>query len=86
MNTLIDTEINPAIEKVEGVRAVQVYNSITGDVTWVLDVHDMAMIDRIIADPGCKAVLGKALAYLVRIGGEILYDRPMWQGLYGRSS
>ena len=85
INTLIDAEINPAIEKVTGVRSVHTYNSINGDVTWVLDIQDMATIDRILADPGSKAVLGKVLAYLVRIGGEVLYDRPTWQGAYGRS-
>ena len=82
INKLIDTEIIPAVEKVEGMRSAQAYNSIAGEITFVLDVQDLATVDRILADPGCKAVLGKMLDFVVRTGGEVLYDRPTWQGLY----
>ena len=84
VNKLIDTEIIPAVVKVEGVRSAQAYNSIAGELTFVLDIQDLATIDRLLADPGCRAVFGEIYAYLVRTGGEVLYDRPVWQGLYGK--
>ena len=84
VNKLVDTEIIPAVEKVEGVRSAQAYNSITGELTFVLDMQDLATIDRLLADPGCRAVFGKMYENLVRTGGEVLYDRPVWQGLYGK--
>jgi hypothetical protein len=84
VNELIDTEIVPAVEEVEGVRSAQAFNSITGELTFVLDMQDLATIDRLLADPGCRAVFGKMNEFLVRTGGEVLYDRPVWQGLYGK--
>ena len=85
INKFTDTELIPAVEKVEGVRSAQAYNSITGELTFVLDIRDLATIDRLLADPGCKAVLGKTLAFMVRTGGEVLYDCPLWQEMYGKS-
>ena len=85
INKLIDTEIIPALEKVEGVRSAHAYNSIAGELTFVLDTQDMATVDRILADPGLKAVMGKLFNVLVCIGGEVLYDRQRWEGLYGTS-
>ena len=82
INKLIDTGIIPAVEKVEGMRSAQAYNSIAGEVVFLLDMEDMATVDRILADPGCKAVLGKGYDWLVRTAGEVLFDRPRWQGLY----
>jgi hypothetical protein len=84
INRLIDAETIPAIEKVEGVRSVRAYNSITGDLTFVLDIQDMATVDRILADPGVRAGMAGFYDLTVRTGGEVLYDRPAWQGLYGR--
>ena len=84
VNKLIDTEIIPVVGKVEGVQSAQAYNSITGEVTFVLDIQDLATIDRLLADAGCRAVFGRLYDYLVRTGGEVLYDRPTWQGLYGK--
>ena len=84
VNRLIDTELIPALETIAGVRSAQAYNSIAGEVTFVLDMEDMATIDRILADPGLKPVMGRVLyEWMVRVGGEVLYDRPVWQGLYG---
>ena len=41
---------------------------------------------RILADKGCQAVFGEFYAHSVRTGGEIFFDRPAWQALYGRTS
>ena len=85
INKLIDTELIPPIEKVEGVQSAKAYNSITGEVNIVMEMQDLATVDRIMADPGVKAAAGKIYDVLVRTGGEVLYDRPQWQGLYGKS-
>ncbi len=85
INKLIDAEIIPAIEKVEGVQSIKAYNSITGEVNMVMDIQNLATVDRIMSDPGVRAVAGKIYDVLVRTGGDVLYDRPKWQGLYGKS-
>ncbi len=84
VNRRIDTEAIPAISKVDGVRSVQAYNSISGEVTFVLDIENMATVDRILADAGTRAGMAWTYDLLVRTGGEVLYDRPVWQHLYGR--
>ena len=85
INKLLDTEIIPTINKVEGVRSSTAFNSITGEVVFVLDIQNLATVDRILSDPNLKPVMGKIYDVFVRTGGEVLYDRPQWQGLYGKS-
>jgi hypothetical protein len=84
INKLIDDEVVPAVTNVEGVHSAQAFNSITGEVTFVLDVENLAAVDRIMADQGCMSVLGKFSGFVVRTGGEILYNRVAWQELYGK--
>jgi hypothetical protein len=85
INRLIDEEMIPAVTKVEGVRSATAYNSITGEVVFILDIQDLATIDRVLVDQGLSAAFGKLMKNLVRSGGEVLYDRPAWQTLYGKS-
>jgi hypothetical protein len=85
VNRLIDTKIIPAGTAVEGVRSVAGYQSITGELVLMLDIADLATVDRILADKGCQAVFGELYALTMRTGGEILFDRPAWQALYGKS-
>ena len=86
INRLIDTKIIPAADKVKGVRSSACYQSSNGELVMILDVADLATVDRILADKGCQAVFGEFYALCVRTGGEILFDRPAWQALYGRTS
>ena len=86
INKQIDEETIPVIEKVDGVRSVRAYNSINGELVSILDIENMATIDRILEDPGCAATLGKTLDDWSRSGGEVLFDRPSWQALYGKKS
>jgi hypothetical protein len=85
LNRVIDDEVAPALMKIEGVRSVEAYNSITGELVMLLEIENLAAVDRTLSDPGVAAVAGKWLAVAVRTGGEILYDRPAWQGLYGEN-
>lgn len=86
VNRLIDTKIIPAANKVKGVRSSASYQSSNGELVMILDVADLATVDRILADKGCQAVFGELYALCVRTGGEIFFDRPAWQALYGKSS
>ena len=86
INRLIDTKIIPAADKVKGVRSSACYQSSNGELVMILDVADLATVDRILADKGCQAVFGEFYAVCVRTGGEILFHRPAWQALYGRTS
>ncbi len=86
VNRLIDTKIIPAANNVEGVRSSASYQSSNGELIMILDVADLATVDRILADKGCQAVFGEFYAHSVRTGGEIFFDRPAWQALYGRTS
>ena len=85
-NHILDTAVLPALQQVTGVRTVQGYNSIAGELVLVLEIQDMATVDRILADQGVKAGMAQLYDALVRVGGEVMYDRPQWQGLYGRST
>jgi hypothetical protein len=84
LNGLIDTEIIPAIRDIQGVRSVQAYNSINGELVLLLDIENLATVDRIISNRDLAPSLSKLTGYVVRTGGEVLYDRPAWQGLYGK--
>ena len=85
LNRIIDEEVVPALVKIDGVNSVEAYNSITGELVTNLDIDNAAAIDRTLTDPGVAGVAGKWLALAVRTGGEVLYDRPAWQGLYGEN-
>jgi hypothetical protein len=85
INRLLDTELFPAFRNVQGVRSIQAYNSINGDLVVLIDIENLSTIDRALADCGVAPVTRKLTSLLVRIGGEVLYDRPAWQGLYGMS-
>src|SRR5436309_11791487 len=82
-NKAIATEILPAIQQVEGVRSAQGYTSIAGELVFVLEIQDMATVDRILTNPGTKAAMAKIYDATVRTGGEVMYDLAQWQGLYG---
>jgi len=47
----------PVLKKVEGVRSTQGYNSITGDLVFIMEIENMATIDRVMADPGVAGII-----------------------------
>ena len=85
LNRRIDTKIIPAATAVEGVQSMTGYQSINGELVLILDIANLATVDLILADKGCQAVFGELYALTMRTGGEILFDRPAWQALYGKS-
>ena len=86
VNRMLDTEVIPAALDVAGVNTFAVYQSSNGELVALLDVVNLAAVDNILADPGCRAAFGKFYALTVRSGGEILFDRPAWQALYGKGA
>ena len=85
LNRLLNQEIIPALSSVAGVNSAEAYNSITGEIVLILDIDNMATVDRVLTDQATSASVGKFLEFTTRTGGEILYDRPAWQGLYGNN-
>ena len=83
VNRMLDTEVIPAALKVAGVNTFNVYQSNNGEMVALVGVDNLAAVDNILADPGCRAAFGKFYALTARSGGEILFDRPAWQTLYG---
>lgn len=83
VNQILDTKVIPATLKVDGVRSFVVQQSSNGELVALLDVQDLATVDRILTDEGCRAVFGELQSLTMRTGGEILFDRPQWQKLYG---
>jgi hypothetical protein len=83
VHEVLDTQVIPAALQVEGVRSFIVQQSSNGELVALLDIQDLATVDRILADSGCRAAFGAFYRLTVRTGGEILFDRPQWQRLYG---
>ena len=52
----------------------------------LLDIDNLAAVDSILVNPGCRAVFGEFAALTMRTGGELLFGRPAWQALYGEDS
>ena len=82
VHKLFDTKIIPAVEGVEGVRSAQVFQSFNGELVALIEMDNLATVDRILVDEGCRAVFGELGKHTMRTGGEVLYDRPAWQALY----
>lgn len=86
VNRMLDTAVIPAVLNVAGVNTCDVYQSNNGELVLLLDADNMATVDGIMTDSGCRAAFGKFYALTVRTGGEILFDRPAWQALYSAES
>ncbi len=86
VNRVLDTKVIPAVLKVEGVNTFDVYQSNNGELVGLLDIDNLAAVDNILRDPGCRAVFGEFAALTMRTGGELLFDRPAWQALYGEDA
>ena len=83
VNALLDREVFPALTRVPGVRGVQAYQALNGELVMLLDVEGLAAIDRALADRAYGQVASKLFTYLVRTGGEVWYDRAAFEGCYG---
>ena len=66
-----------------GTNTFNVYQSNNGELAALLDIDNLAAVDNILKDAGCRAVFGEFAALTMRTGGELLFGRPAWQALYG---
>lgn len=83
VHRVLDTKVIPAVLKVEGVNAFDVYQSNNGELVGLVNIDNLAAVDSILVNPGCRAVFGEFAALTMRTGGELLFGRPAWQALYG---
>jgi len=65
---LVDAEIIPAIKHVAGVRSVHGYCNKPGHLTLVMDIQDLATIDRMLADQMCQVIFDRLNITAVRAG------------------
>ena len=83
INQHLDEVALPAIGNSEGVQAVQAYNSIHGEIVLIIDMENLAALDRILNTREVGAAISPLLQWTVRVGpGDIMYDRGPYQALY----
>ena len=84
VNRLIDEEIIPAMEKIKGVKSVRAYNSFGGEIVMLVEIEELAAIDRALVDHEYNRIASQMFDYMVRVGGDVWYDRKSWERCYGR--
>jgi hypothetical protein len=77
-------EVNAAMEKIEGVRACRAYNSSGGEIVILVEVDGLAAIDRALVDKEYNRIASQMFEYMMRVGGEVWFDRASWDKCYGR--
>ena len=59
VHQILDAKVIPTALEVEGVRSFIVQQSSNGELVALLDIKDLATVDRILADEGCRASFGE---------------------------
>ncbi len=83
VNRLIDEGIIPSMEKIKGVKSVRAFNSFGGEVVLLVEIEELAAIDRALVDQEYNRIASRMFDYLVRVGGDVWYDRKSWEKCYG---
>jgi len=86
VNRLIDEGIIPAMEKIRGVKSVRAFNSFGGEIILLVEIDELAAIDRALVDKEYNRIASAMFAYVVRVGGDVWYDRKSWERCYGHKS
>jgi len=86
VNCLIDEGIIPAMEKIRGVKSVRAFNSFGGEMILLVEIEELAAIDRALVDEEYNQIASAMFDYMVRVGGDVWYDRKSWEKCYGRKS
>jgi len=84
VNRLLDEGIIPAMERIKGVKCVRAYNSFRGDVVILVEIEELAAIDRALVDAEFNEIASGMFDYMVRTDGDIWYDRKSWEKCFGR--
>jgi hypothetical protein len=83
VSRLID-EVSSAMEKIEGVRSVRAFNSSGGEIVILVEIDGLAAIDRALVDEEYNRIASGMFEYMMRVGGEVWFDRKSWENCYGR--
>ena len=83
VNRLIDERIIPAMEKIRGVQSVRAFNSFGGEIILLVEIEELAAIDRALVNEEYNRIRPVMFDYMVRVGGDIWYDRKSWEKCYG---
>lgn len=86
VNRLLDEGIIPAMKKIKGVKSVRAFNSFGGDVVILVEIEELATIDRALVDEEFNRIASGMFDYMVRVGGDIWYDRQSWEKCFGRKA
>jgi hypothetical protein len=84
VNRLIDDGIIPAMERIQGVKSVRAYNSFGGEIVLLVEIDELAAIDRALVDEEYNRIASQMFDHMVRVGGDVWYDRKSWEKCYGR--
>jgi len=83
VNHLIDKRIIPTMERIKGVRSVRAFNSFGGEIVLLVEIEELAAIDRALVDEEYNRTASEMFDYMVRVGGDVWYDRKSWEQCYG---
>jgi hypothetical protein len=83
VNRLIDEGIIPAMERIRGVKSVRAFNSFGGEIILLVEIDELAAIDRALIDEEYNQIASAMFDYMVRVGGDVWYDRKSWEKCYG---
>jgi hypothetical protein len=84
VNRLIDEGIIPSMERIKGVKSVRAFNSFGGEIILLVEIEELAAIDRALVDKKYNKIASHMFDYMVRVGGDVWYDRKSWEKCYGR--
>ena len=84
VNRIIDEQIIPTMERIKGVKSVRAFNSFGGEVVLLVEIKELAAIDRALVDEAYNKVASQMFDSMVRVGGDVWYDRKSWAKCYGR--
>jgi len=77
-------EVSASMEKIEGVRSVRAFNSSGGEIVILVEIDGLAAIDRALVDEEYNRIASGMFEYMMRVGGEVWFDRKSWEKCYGR--
>jgi hypothetical protein len=83
VNDLLDRKIIPSMERIKGVRSLRAFNSFGGEIVLLVEIDELAAIDRALVDERYNRIASEMFDYLVRVGGDVWFDRGSWQQCYG---
>jgi len=86
VNRLIDEGVIPEMEKIQGVRSVRAFNSFGGEIIILVEIDGLAAIDRALVDKEYNRIASGMFEYMMRVGGDVWFDRTSWEKCYGRKT